>query len=440
MKRKIVVARVIFAAVATMAAQAALAVPSYARQMGVSCSVCHTAFPQLTAFGRQFKLEGYTTTSEQVIAEKDAADKDFLSLATSLPLSVMFQAGYTSTARSQPDTQNDSVSFPQEASLFLAGRLAPKLGAFVQASYDGAEDHFGIDNVEFRFANQASVSGKAVAYGMTLNNNPTIEDLWSTTPVWGFPWTSSGVAPTPAAGALIQDLGQTVAGVGGYAMWNDAFYGAFTLYRSAQLGTPAPSIGSENTISGLAPYWRFAWQHRSGPNSIEIGTYGLQASLFPSGVSGSKDEYTDIAGDIQYERTFGTGLLTVHGTYISEDRTLDASVAAGAAAQSSNNIDTFRVDAGYVQGHWQVVGGYFDISGDADALLYGSDPVSGSANGSPDSSGYVMQGSFFPWRNVQVQAQYTAYTKFNGASNNYDGNGRYASDNYTVYLLGWFLW
>ena len=93
-----------------------------------------------------------------------------------------------------------------------------------------------------------------------------------------------------------------------------------------------------------------------------------------------------------------------------------------------------------MQGHWQVVGGYFDISGDADALLYGSDPVSGSANGSPDSSGYVMQGSFFPWRNVQVQAQYTAYTKFNGASNNYDGNGRDASDNNTVYLLGWFLW
>ena len=35
------------------------AVPSFARQTGLQCIVCHTQFPELTAFGHQFKLSGY---------------------------------------------------------------------------------------------------------------------------------------------------------------------------------------------------------------------------------------------------------------------------------------------------------------------------------------------------------------------------------------------
>src|SRR5215471_5068197 len=36
------------------------ALPSYARQTGQPCAACHTAFPELTPFGRRFKLSGYT--------------------------------------------------------------------------------------------------------------------------------------------------------------------------------------------------------------------------------------------------------------------------------------------------------------------------------------------------------------------------------------------
>ncbi|MGD0643005.1 MAG: hypothetical protein ABSC22_19870, partial [Roseiarcus sp.] len=40
--------------------QPASAVPSFARQTGQPCANCHTAFPELTPFGRRFKLSGYT--------------------------------------------------------------------------------------------------------------------------------------------------------------------------------------------------------------------------------------------------------------------------------------------------------------------------------------------------------------------------------------------
>jgi hypothetical protein len=47
------------------------AVPSYSRQTGLPCASCHYAPPELTPFGRTFKLEGYTfTTKAQVTDDK----------------------------------------------------------------------------------------------------------------------------------------------------------------------------------------------------------------------------------------------------------------------------------------------------------------------------------------------------------------------------------
>jgi hypothetical protein len=42
-----------------------------------------------------------------------------------------------------------------------------------------------------------------------------------------------------------------------------------------------------------------------------------------------------------------------------------------------------------------------------------------------------------PNANLRLGLQYTAYSKFNGASNDYDGAGRDASDNNTLMLLAW---
>jgi hypothetical protein len=38
----------------------AASLPLYARQTGQPCATCHTAFLELTPFGRRFKLGGYT--------------------------------------------------------------------------------------------------------------------------------------------------------------------------------------------------------------------------------------------------------------------------------------------------------------------------------------------------------------------------------------------
>ena len=56
------------------------AVPSYARQTNMACNACHTAFPQLTSFGRLFKLNGYNIIGTQTIDATDEKGKTNLKM------------------------------------------------------------------------------------------------------------------------------------------------------------------------------------------------------------------------------------------------------------------------------------------------------------------------------------------------------------------------
>ncbi len=62
------------------------ALPSFARQMNMQCIMCHTAFPELTEFGRQFKLSGYTMSADQ---------------SNLPPIAVMLQPSWTHTSSDQ---------------------------------------------------------------------------------------------------------------------------------------------------------------------------------------------------------------------------------------------------------------------------------------------------------------------------------------------------
>ena len=421
-------------------ARNAHAVPSFARQMNMECGGCHTRFPKLNAFGRQFKASGYTMAASAQLKSAGKGEQT-LGLNDLPPFSVMFQTSYTNLAAQVPDTQNNAFQFPQQASIFVAGRISPKIGSFVQLTYSQEDDKFGMDNAEFRYADNTSIGSKPVNYGFVMNNNPTMEDLWNSTPAWGFPFASSDVAPGPAAATLIDGaLGQDAAGLGAYAWLDHTYYLATTFYRSAHLGTAAPSADSEMTIDSFAPYLRFAWQHVWGANTLEVGAYGMWADMIPDGVSGGTDKYKDEAADVQYERPLHGGQLTVHGTLIHENQKLDATFAAGDSANRTNGLDTLRVDGSYGVGPWEFAAGVFDTTGDRDNVLYAPGEVDGSATGKPDSRGYLAQVAYFPWQNVQMTLQYTGYEKFNGASSNYDGFGRNASDNDSLFLQAWFVW
>jgi hypothetical protein len=417
----------------------AYAVPSFARQTGLSCNVCHRNPPELTAFGRNFKLKGYTLAS--VAANDKVGNSKDLWLTKNIPLSAMILLSNTSFQADQPASQNNSAGLPQQLSIFLAGGFASHFGSLAQVTYTHSDDHFSMDNTDLRFANHGKLGAGELDYGLTINNNPSVEDLWNTTPAWGFPWISTSSGVSPIASPLINGaLAQDVAGFGGYSMLNNHLYTEVTLYRSEHAGaaTPVTGTGSSYNISGVAPYWRVAWQQSLANNYFEVGSYGIDVNSFPGAVSGSKDRYVDPSFDFQYSRPFGANLLDVHGTYIHEKSNLEATFGAGGSAVSLHRLNMFKLDSVY---HWKnrysATGAVFSTRGTADAQLYAPAPLTGSNNGSPNSSGYIAQFAYWPAQNIDVNVNYTGYWKFNGATSNYDGANRNATDNNTVFVALW---
>ena len=96
------------------------ALPAFARQTGQNCLACHAGgqFPELTPYGRLFKLTGYTLGSR------------------SIPLSVMAVIDYTNV-RNPKDSAGvkDTTDFYKNGSavfdfgsVFLAGKITDNLG------------------------------------------------------------------------------------------------------------------------------------------------------------------------------------------------------------------------------------------------------------------------------------------------------------------------
>ena len=433
---------IILVAMATAIPRMAGAVPAFAQQTGQPCATCHVgAFgPQLRPYGRDFKLRGYTASE----------GKEWRA-----PLTMTMQTSFTHTKAAQPGgasrwfAPNDNVALDQ-VSLYYAGRVTPKLGAFIETNYDGIARTLSFNNVDIRYADEFSLLGIEGVAGLTLTNSPTVSDLWNSSPAWGFPYNSSGLAPGPVATAMIDgQLGQRLVGPGAYALWGDWIYTEFALYRG--LGRDllnatgiVPASGAPR-IEGVVPYWRLAVQHDyDSGHSFEIGSYGLHASIFPNGdrSAGATDNYTDLAFDANYQFIVNpdytvSDMISAHATLIHEKQDLNASnILSG--SNRHNTLNTFRADISYsfnatVTPSIQ----YFNTWGSADANFYSS--PNGPTVFRPNSAGVIAEVAYVPfgkpdsmisWGNIRFAVQYVAYTQFNGMTHG-------ANDNNAVFLSVW---
>ncbi len=106
------------------------AIPSFARQTGFACNTCHYQhFPELNAFGRNFKARGFTMVGGQSLVEGD-----FLSLPSVLNASVITKVRYQKTDGKNNDkgTNKGEFQFPDEAALFLGGRIGEHIGFILE--------------------------------------------------------------------------------------------------------------------------------------------------------------------------------------------------------------------------------------------------------------------------------------------------------------------
>jgi len=105
------------------------------------------------------------------------------------PISLMLQVSQTNLSKNLPEgadlgtSQSGTVAFPQQVSLFYAGKIAPGVGSFIQLTYGNDSGTIGIDNTDIRWAgNRVLADDRSLIYGISANNNPTVQDLWNS--IW----------------------------------------------------------------------------------------------------------------------------------------------------------------------------------------------------------------------------------------------------------------
>ena len=425
----------------------ASAVPSFARQTGMPCSQCHTLSfgPALTAYGRQFKLNAYTFGEGE----------------HPMPLALMVQGGFSRSDAAQPAppvddfSANNNLSVDQ-VSLFVGTRLSEHMGMFAQATYSGEDRHFSWDNTDIRYARTLNLFGTDAVVGISFNNNPTVQDLWNSTPAWAYPYITSPLVPGANASPMISGgLSQLVVGATAYTMIHDHYYfeaGAYRGLSNRWLDNVGLYPDNNAHVAGAAPYWRAAYQWSRGEHGehyFSVGTFGMDTKLQPDPTTPATDRYSDVALDATYQWTpGGPGSIIANASLIHERQQLNSTFAAGGADHLTNHLDVLELDASYAwRQTWSAGVGVFDITGSHDGTLYAPGQFSGSAAGSPNTRGLTLQFECVPlgkmeswgrpWINLRVGVQYTAYLAFNGGSSNYDGFGRSASQNNSLFLFSW---
>jgi hypothetical protein len=435
------------------------ALPSFAQQTGQPCSTCHIGSfgPQLTPFGRAFKIGGYTQTGGE-------------GLASQIPLAVMTLGSFNNTSSPLPPDQivhhygaNNNIALDQ-ISAFLAGGVGEHTGGFVQFTYSNIPNASHLDNTDLRpYTTTFDLWGSELRVGTTLNNNPTVQDPYNTTFAWGFPYAQSGLAPTPAAQPILvngfnnNSIGYTV-----YAWYDHSLYlegGVYHTWSPWALARFGDNFGVGSS-QGAMPYLRAAYEWDWSGQDAHIGALYMQSNVNPvagtfmTDGSNGRDHYRDYAFDAGYQYLGdGTHIVTVQGIFTHEDRNLEGTTAAFNIANrtmfgSTSSLNQFRLSASYwYQNTYGVTLGWQKTWGPANPVLFMPGEVTGSNNGKPDTSAFIIEADWVPlgkpdskwspWANLKLGAQYVAYTQFNGGTSNYDGFGRNASGNNTLFLFAW---
>lgn len=428
--------------VALTSSRQAKALPAFAQQTGLACKSCHVGGfgPELTPFGREFKLGGYTMRSNR-----------------SNPIAAMIIASFTHTRKDQVPApehlkSNDNFAVDQ-TSVFVAGGLGKHLGGFGQLTYDGVGQAFSWDNMDLRAVTTGKVFGNDATFGLSLNNNPTVQDPWNTLSAWSFPYTDTAVSATPGAAPLIDGaLAQTVLGLTAYSWIGHKLYfelGGYSSPRRATISWLGGDPFSPGSIHGIAPYGRIALQTQLAGGTAEIGVSGLGASIFPgrNRSSAFTDRYIDLGLDASWQRTFGDDTISTNVRFVHERGNLRASCALGVIGDGADpgcarySLNETRATVRY---NWHDKVGLtisgFSIAGSRNSNLYqGSElPDSNGVNGQLDYTFWPTGNSPLGRRfNIRTGAQYTHYSKFNGARHNFNGSGSNATDNNAIRAFTW---
>jgi hypothetical protein len=443
-----------------LAPSAAHSLPLFARQTGQNCLACHAGgqFPELTPYGRMFKMTGYT------IGER------------TVPLSAMVLGSYSKVAdTSKSDdpsadfSKNGSLIFAT-ASVFLGGKITDNIGAFAQVTYDpysvqnsdgSYAGHTNADNIDIRYADRFIDGKNDFIFGVSANNNPSVTDPWNTAAAW----MQYVPVPSPSSSQFIDGntpyptfaSGGNIAGLTAYGFWNQMIYGEIGaygtstgLFRFMSAGLDSSSSCTSNCVTqlkGLNPYARLAISREWGASNLMVGAAGMVSQVYDFDPS-ETTHYRDLLVDAQYQYLLDPHTVTAQMAYgwhrvsypasVADQPAVDASGNPVANTSSSDTSNVFRAKVTYVyQAKYGGSVNFFNQTSSTNTYYLNSARVNGNVTGNLGQRGATLEAFWTPIQYVRLGVQYTAYNRYNGASTNYDGAGRNASDNNSLFLYIW---
>jgi hypothetical protein len=437
----------------------ARAVPPFARQTGLACEACHTVPPELTAFGRRFKLNGYTlTTRPPLVEDIDDYKRNTVWLSDLPGIGILLQATYNHYDRAPPDSQvpgataqSENLQFPQQWSIIAAGAITDHVGGFLQMTYTQPGGTFGIDNTEIRYSDHTE--NNDWVWGVLANNNPGNQDVWNSVaayPTLDFSnqslWSSGGIDGAALSGPFFEGLGGLVAGPTAYAWYKDSLYFAVSEYHAAKSGSVNTTLDSSNlavgggTVEGWAPYWRTAYEYDWGYNAMEVGTNGMYTKFTPSLIAGQTldpgfvNRYLDLSFDWQYQYNGQHNNFSFLGRYTHETQENDPGLVPTYFSNSVDRLNAWNLTATYYYNrHYGGLINFVRTTGTSDTNFYGG-------NGSPGNQYEVFELDYLPWFNFRFMLQYNVYQVVNNNQNPFillKASNPKASDNNTWDLGLW---
>lgn len=283
------------------------AIPSFARQMNLACFACHFQhIPKLNAFGRAFKMGGYTDTASALIEDEN------LSLPANLPIAAVLKYRYqaatlkTASTPEKKGTERGEWQFPDEFAIWAAGRAGKNIGY----AFEGAD----------------ALSGKVVFVGdfggVKLGVVPFHTDAAG--PAWAMEPFNTGVFRPNRS---FEHRGETSiaqkTAFDGEATGINLYAGSSMFFAS--LGLWGPAIGNPDTGFDLSNSYRLAVTPSLGGFDTMVGVFGYagKTKCVNCGALGANDASTlqevkteSFGVDAQAQGDLGGMTLEVQAQYV----------------------------------------------------------------------------------------------------------------------------
>jgi hypothetical protein len=382
------------------------AVPSYARQLQKPCTACHTIWPNLNQYGRQFKVKAYTDVSQ----EWQMINKDRLNLMYIFPVSARaIFLPYTHEVDKVAGINSNSTELDQIA-LFVGSRVFDYAGVFASAEWSPDEGTFSLPTAKLAFQYpiaEGNTLGLVAFKGLASAADPfnslggrdralTFGDEskpWILTKGWTFNFQSE------------ENLGVVTHG---YFLGN-RLYAAVGGMRGGDAVDATGGFANNKNQDPLDGFFRLAWDQKLSNGAVTFGgayLTGRQRLLTLSDGTAITPFETRVKrayADASLEQNFGEDhLVELHALY-----------GWGKETNTFGDGETRKFDGFFTEGSYffqrkvGIVAAYNFMSA--------KDVEATDTDNSRRKDTWVVSLNYLPWLNTKVAVQYAVTkTKFVG--------------------------